>query len=211
MLSSRSVRELLQPFAVDLADDQVEQVLVYLDLLLRWNRKINLTAIRTPEECITRHFGESFLLSRIDPLTGSLLDVGSGAGFPGLALKILCPEIPMLLLEPVGKKRAFLKEVINVCQLSSVEVAGSTIEQLSREEPRDFFDVVTIRAVGNLGRLVPHALECLKASGHLCLWIGSDQAEAILRSEAPVEWKDPVPIPLARRRQILVGSKLYIS
>ncbi|MCL5006402.1 MAG: 16S rRNA (guanine(527)-N(7))-methyltransferase RsmG [Acidobacteria bacterium] len=211
MLSRRSVRELLEPFAVDLSDHQVEQILTYLNLLLRWNQKINLTAIRTPEECVTRHFGESFLLTRIIPLAGTLLDVGSGAGFPGLALKIPCPEITALLLEPVAKKRAFLKEVANVCRLGSVKVSGARIEELSWQAAREMFDLVTIRAVGRLSDLIPHALGCLKVSGHLCLWIGSDQVEAVLGGKSDVDWMQPFPIPLSHQRQILVGTKLYVS
>jgi 16S rRNA (guanine527-N7)-methyltransferase len=210
MLPSRSVRELLTPFEVDLSADQLEQVQTYLDLLLRWNQKINLTAIRTPQECVSRHFGESFFLSCCIPLAGNLLDVGSGAGFPGLALKILLPELSATLLEPVGKKRAFLKEVINACRLTSIKVVGSTLEEFSRQQGCEAFDLVTIRAVGKLSHLIPRALDCLKASGRLCLWIGSDQAEEILRFEARVKWKDPVPILLAQKRQILVGTKLYI-
>jgi len=210
MLSSRSVRELLKPFAADLSDDQLEQVQAYLDLLLRWNQKINLTAIRTPQECVTRHFGESFLLSHVIPMAGNLVDVGSGAGFPGLALKILLPELGVTLLEPVGKKRAFLKEVINACRLNSIKVVGSTIEEFSRQQGCEAFDLVTIRAVGRLRQLLPHALSCLKARGRLCLWIGSEQVEEMLRTEAPVKWGIPVPIPLSQERQILVGTKLYI-
>ncbi|MGH9403017.1 MAG: 16S rRNA (guanine(527)-N(7))-methyltransferase RsmG, partial [Terriglobia bacterium] len=84
----------------------------YLGLLLRWNEKINLTAIRTPEECVTRHFAESLFLARHEQLNGRLLDIGSGAGFPGLALKVAVPELAVTLLEPVAKKRAFLKEVV---------------------------------------------------------------------------------------------------
>jgi 16S rRNA (guanine527-N7)-methyltransferase len=205
------VREWLKPFAVDLSDHQVEQVIVYLNLLLRWNQKINLTAIRTPEECITRHFGESFLVSRAIPLAGSLLDVGSGAGFPGLALKILHPEITALLLEPTGKKRAFLKEVINTCRLNSVKVSQWTLDELVSQQASEVFDIVTIRAVGSLKRLLTPALETLKLGGHLCLWIGSGQAETISDDELRVEWKAPMEVPNSQKRQILIGSKLYIS
>jgi 16S rRNA (guanine527-N7)-methyltransferase len=208
MLSGPGVRELLKPFAVALSEHQIEQVLTYLDLLLRWNQKINLTGIRTPQECVTRHFGESFIVSHAIPLAGTLLDVGSGAGFPGLALKIFRPELSATLLEPVGKKRAFLREVINTCRLTSIKVSGSTIEELSRQEQCEAFDLVTIRAVGKLRQLLPHAMNCLKANGHLCLWVGSEQAWEMMRTESLVEWIPPVPIPLSQKRQILVCKKL---
>lgn len=210
MLSGQSVRQLLEPFAVDLSDDQVEQVLTYISVLLRWNQKINLTAIRTPEECVTRHFGESFFLSRVIPLVGSLLDVGSGAGFPGLALKVLCPELRVVLLEPVGKKRAFLREAISACCLTTVRVSGLTLEELSRQPDFETFDLITMRAVGKLRQLLPHALHCLKVSGYLCLWVGSEQADEMMRSKARVEWSIPAPIPLSLKRQLLVGRSLKI-
>src|SRR5579885_3761947 len=89
MLSPETVRELLEPFSIQLSEADIDKIQQYVDLLLRWNQKINLTSIRTPEECLTRHFGESFLLARMFPLQGRLLDIGSGAGFPGLALKLI--------------------------------------------------------------------------------------------------------------------------
>src|SRR3990172_6627889 len=121
MLSVSRVSNLLEPFGLDLHRHQIEQVRAYLELLMRWNQRINLTAIRTPEGCATRHFGESLYLARWVELRGKLLDIGSGAGFPGLALKICSPELAVTLLEPVAKKRAFLKEVARACGFSEVE------------------------------------------------------------------------------------------
>jgi hypothetical protein len=116
------LHQLLQPFGLDLTPEKAEKTLAYLTLLLRWNQKINLTAIRDPEECVTRHFGESLFIARHMQLHGSLLDIGSGAGFPGLALKIAFPEISTTLLEPVAKKRAFLKEAARTCGFDKVNV-----------------------------------------------------------------------------------------
>ena len=86
MLSEARARTLLEPFQLNLTSEQVRDLLTYLELLLSWNRRINLTGVRSAEECITRHFGESLYLARSVPLEGRLLDIGSGAGFPGLAL-----------------------------------------------------------------------------------------------------------------------------
>ena len=107
MVDETRLRELLQPYGLELSSFQAGQILSYLNLLLRWNQKINLTAIRDPEECVTRLFGESLFLARRLELYGHLLDIGSGAGFPGLALKIVFPDIFVTLLEPIAKKRAF--------------------------------------------------------------------------------------------------------
>jgi 16S rRNA (guanine527-N7)-methyltransferase len=208
MLSESRVRELLDPFEVELTSAQIGCLLTYLDLLVRWNQKINLTAIRTPEECVTRHFGESLYLARWVRLEGTLLDIGSGAGFPGLALKIALPGLAATLLEPVAKKRAFLKEVARACEMKSVEVRAERLEQLGRQRPVPSFDAVTARAVGPLDRLVPEAAACLKVGGHLCLWLSHSQAASLAGTRSLLEWQSHIPLPLSREREIWVGARL---
>lgn len=206
MLDRNAVRKLLSPFDVSLSDDGTDKLLEYLALLLRWNRKINLTAIRTSEECVTRHFGESFFLSHAVALHGSLLDIGSGAGFPGLALKLLNPGLAVVLLEPVAKKRAFLKEVARTCQMAPVEVLESRVQDFARAEPRQFFDLITVRAVGGLETLIPAALRLLQPGGFLCLWVGKQQVQEIHEAHSALDWKGPLAIPLSTGRVILVGA-----
>jgi len=206
MLTRQTVRELLAPFNARLPDEGVEALLEYLGLLLRWNQKINLTSIRTPEECITRHFGESFLMANVVPPRGRLLDIGSGAGFPGLALKLLCPALEVVLLEPVAKKRAFLKEVARACGMGLVSVLGSRAEDFSRTGESGSFDIVTLRAVGGLRSLVPAAASLLKPGGNLCLWVGSRQGRDVREDNQNFEWLEPVPVPLSLERQILAGK-----
>lgn len=206
MLDRLTVRKLLIPFDVTLSDDNVDKLLEYLALLLRWNRKINLTSIPTPEECVTRHFGESFFLSRVVPLQGRLLDIGSGAGFPGLALKLLVPDLEVVLLEPVAKKRAFLKEVARSCGMGSVRVSGSRIQEFSHEGPAHSFDLITVRAVGRLESVVPAAIGLLKPNCYLCLWVGRQQVAEICGANPDLRWQEPVSIPLSSERQILAGQ-----
>jgi 16S rRNA (guanine527-N7)-methyltransferase len=207
MLSRNGVRALLEPFEIPLADDSIDKVIVYLDLLFHWNRRINLTAIRTPEECVTRHFGESLFLSRLTTLRGRLLDVGSGAGFPGLPLKLISGDLEVVLLEPVAKKRAFLKEVSRACGLTGVDVLGRRLEEYSQGEPRPALDIITIRAVGGLESLVPIAKSLLKRNSRLCLYLGSQQARAIRAGGPDWNWQEPVAIPLSHDRQILQGTR----
>ena len=206
MLTETRVQDLLRPFELELSSSQVRQVLTYLELLLRWNEKMNLTAIRTPEECLTRHFGESLYLARSAELQGTLLDVGSGAGFPGLALKIAFPDVAATLLEPVAKKRAFLKEVARACRMGSVEVRRERLEDFVRGEPGHSFDATTMRAVGRLAELVPAVAHCLKPGGRLCLWLGHEQARELAELEPAIRWAPPITIPLTRQREILVGT-----
>ena len=207
MLDDTRLRQLLEPFGLDLSSAQADQILAYLRLLLRWNQKINLTAIRSPEECVTRHFGESLFVAKHIELRGKLLDIGSGAGFPGLALKIAFPQISVTLLEPVAKKRAFLKEAARVCGFGPVDVRGERLEDLLRATSAPAFDFATMRAVGNLDVLVPLAARCLKPGGSLVLWLTQKQAAALARIKAGLAWKDPLPIPLTRTSEIWLGLR----
>ena len=207
MLSETRLRQLLEPFGLDLSSAQAEQILAYLHLLLRWNQKINLTAIRSPEECVTRHFGESLFIARYVELRGHLLDIGSGAGFPGLALKIAFPKIAVTLLEPVVKKRAFLKEAARVCGFGPVEVRSERLEDLAGVTPAPAFDFATMRAVGNLDVLVPRAAQCLKPGGSLLLWLTQKQAVGLTQIESGLKWSEPVPIPLTRIGEVWRGIK----
>jgi 16S rRNA (guanine527-N7)-methyltransferase len=201
------LQQLLAPFGLELSFSQVNQTLAYLNLLLRWNKKINLTAIRDPEECVTRHFGESLFLARHLELRGNLLDIGSGAGFPGLALKIVFPEVLVTLLEPVAKKRAFLKEAARACGFSQVEVRGERLEDLARSTPAPTFNFATMRAVGNLEALVPLATKCLTPGGNLLLWLTADQAPVLANIKCGLIWNEPLPIPLTRAGEIWRGAK----
>ncbi len=205
MVSPSDLTSLLEPFGVQLDSQQQGQVLTYLELLLRWNQKINLTGVRRPEECVTRHFGESLMVSRHVELSGRLLDIGSGAGFPGLALKIVSPDLRVTLLEPSAKKRAFLKEVARSCEWESVEVRPERLEEFVQLARRLGFDLATARAVGSLGRLVSGAARSLRDGGRLCLWVGASQAGA-LAAGSKLAWDDPIAVPLSRSRQLWIGT-----
>jgi len=207
MLDETRLRQLLEPFGLDLSSAQADQILDYLNLLLRWNQKINLTAIRDPEECVTRHFGESLFLARHMELHGSLLDIGSGAGFPGLALKITFPRISVTLLEPTARKRAFLKEAARTCGFDQVEVRGERLEDLARATPAQAFDFATMRAVGSLNVLVPLAAQCLKPNGSLLLWLTQDQSAQLASIASDLAWSEPLPIPLTRTGIVCRGTR----
>ena len=207
MLKEPGVRKLLEPFQLDLSSSQINQLLNYLDLLLHWNRKINLTAIRTEEECVTRHFGESLYIARWVQLQGNLLDIGSGAGFPGLALRIAFPDLITTLLEPVGKKRAFLKEVTRLCGISSVDVRPERLEEFTHQSPGATFDTITARAVGHFKLLLPQAISVLKPEGRILLWIGHNQGQLVRDASELVRWIEPITIPGGREREIYVGAR----
>lgn len=205
MLDPAGIQRLLSPFDLELNPAQISQIQTYLELLLRWNSKINLTAIRSPEECVARHFGESLYLSRRVDLTGSLLDVGSGAGFPGLALRIVFPELNTTLLEPVAKKRAFLKEAARACGFGAVEVRPERLEEFALGCHAASFDTLTARAVGDHRSLVLHAINLLKPNGRICLWVGREAGNALEGVSPEIHWGEPIRIPQGREREIRVG------
>src|SRR5260370_29016051 len=114
-VDSATIARLLQPFAT-LDKQQLDQTSAYLDLLLKWNAKTNLTSVRVPEEIVTRHFGESFFAANLLLAPGrpqTVIDLGSGAGFPGLPMAIFAPAVQVALLESNARKAAFLNEVIH--------------------------------------------------------------------------------------------------
>jgi len=205
VLSEARIIELLEPFGLELDSRQLSQIQTYLDLLLRWNKRINLTAVRRPEECITRHFGESLYLGRWVELKGRLLDIGSGAGFPGLALKIPSPDLEVTLLEPVAKKRAFLKEVIRAIRLSNVDVRSERLDEWVNDCGQVRMDLVTARAVANPGEIIPLAVRCLKPGGTICLWTTRVDWQQALSAGHAIEWREPIPMPLSESREILIG------
>jgi len=207
MLVEADIHRLLDPFELELSSAQIGQIITYLELLLRWNAKINLTAIRNPEECVTRHFGESLYLARRLALDGRLLDIGSGAGFPGLALRIVFPNLTTTLLEPVAKKRAFLKEAARACGIPLVDVRADRLEEYVRTTSRAGFDAVTSRAVGQFERLVPQATELLRPGGKLCLWVSRAQGAELRHARIAVNWGAPIVLPMAREREVWVGTR----
>jgi 16S rRNA (guanine527-N7)-methyltransferase len=198
----------LSDFGLALEPRQVDQISKYTDLLLRWNRAINLTAIRDPQEMIVRHFAESMYLTRFVELRGNLLDVGSGAGFPGLALKIAQPGLSVVLLEPTVKKRAFLKEVVRECDLTGVEVDGAKVEDFCQLRGSQF-NLATVRAVGQFGTVLSATAKCLDGSGGLYLWLTSREAQVLAESEPSFnqlfDWGAPIPVPRSRDREIWRG------
>jgi 16S rRNA (guanine527-N7)-methyltransferase len=207
VLDEAHVRQLLAPFGLNLGSEQISQLIAYLELLLRWNKKINLTAIRDPEECITRHFGETLYAGHWIMLNGRLLDVGSGAGFPGLSLKIVFPDLSVTLLEPVAKKRGFLKEVARVCGMNFVEVRGERLEDFARSKSLPAYDAVTARAVGHLEQLIPLASRCLKPGGKILLWLSHKQANAMADIRGDIKKVQLISMPVGFQGQIWRGNK----
>jgi 16S rRNA (guanine527-N7)-methyltransferase len=141
------------------------QLSTYLDLLLKWNARTNLTAIRDPEEIVRRHFGESLFVAQHLGPCATLLDFGSGAGFPGLPIQIFRPEISVVLAESQNKKATFLREVVRTLSLKT-EIWAARVETMP---PSRLFDTVTMRAVDDMAVALPAATTRIALGGQLAI------------------------------------------
>jgi 16S rRNA (guanine527-N7)-methyltransferase len=165
-LSDTAIGTLLAPYLPEVPADLLPQLSTYLDLLLKWNARTNLTAIRNPEEIVRRHFGESLFAARhLNPNTSSLLDFGSGAGFPGLPIALLRPDVQVTLAESQNKKAIFLREVIRNLALTT-EVWSNRVEAMPAARR---FDAVALRAVDNMETALPAAIARITPGGQLIL------------------------------------------
>ena len=200
------LNQLLQPFvSKPTSQEQLNQLQLYLDLLLKWNAKINLTAVRDSDEIVRRHFGESLFVGERLRLAApsTLIDIGSGAGFPGLPMKILAPEIEVTLIESQQKKVAFLREVIRTLRLSAASVHAGRAEDFQFRA-----NIVSMRAVEKFESALPVAGSLLQAGGRLALLIGTSQAELARKLLPGFQWGEPIAIPESRERILLIGSLL---
>ena len=230
-MDSARISELLQPFLAAsatpqdwsspaapspkgtalLSAEQLNDISMYIDLLLRWNARVNLTAIRQPEEIVTRHFGESLFAARhllplpqLHPLitAGRLVDIGSGAGFPGLAIKIWAPDLNATLIESNQKKATFLREVIRSLTLTGIDVFPGRAEDFSTPA-----GVVTLRAVELFELMLPTAVRLVAANGRLALLIGEAQVQRARELAPDLRWSEPLPIPLSSNRVLCIGKR----
>jgi 16S rRNA (guanine527-N7)-methyltransferase len=203
VISDESIQSWIAPFHSELSALQLNQVQKYISLLLLWNQKVSLTSIENPQELVSRHFGESFFGAKFIQNVGCrLADVGSGAGFPGLALKIALPELQVFLIEQDTRKATFLNEVIRALNLEGTKVLRSQYEALGPEIAD--FDVVISRAVGDHKSLLKWALPRLSESGQAVLWIGAEDA-ARLSALPNWKWHLPHAIPNSKNRVLLSG------
>jgi 16S rRNA (guanine527-N7)-methyltransferase len=172
-LSQAEITHLIAPYLPDPLDQLVWQLSTYIDLLLKWNARTNLTAIRDPEEIVRRHFGESLFAARhLTPGTRTVLDFGSGAGFPGLPIALLHPDIQVTLAESQNKKATFLREAVRTLNLKT-EVWPSRVESMP---PARQFDAVTLRAVDKMETALPAAKARILPGGQLVILTTASQA-----------------------------------
>src|ERR1700719_2824398 len=204
--SDSAIRKALSGFQIEVNSDQVGQIQEYIRLLLVWNEKVNLTAIRDPLEILHRHFCESMFAANVVELGKCrLADIGTGAGFPGLALKILLPEAQIVLVESNFKKATFLAEVVRALRITGANVLVSRYEELGDEiAPVDF---LLARALGEFEVFLKWAASERVDAKRVVLWLGASDVEGV-RKSSRWAWDPAVTVPQSLRRVLLVGTKV---
>jgi 16S rRNA (guanine527-N7)-methyltransferase len=197
-----------------LSPKQLEYISTYINLLLKWNARINLTSVRDPEQIVTRHFGESlFTARRLFPRSEvqskmnqavpleHVIDVGSGAGFPGMPIKLWAPYVRLTLIESNQKKATFLREVVRRLQLESVDVFVGRAEGFSGDKGT----VVTFRAVEHFESITKIAAGMVASAGRLAILAGSTQLSEVRENLLDLKWEEIHDLPLSVNRSLIIG------
>jgi 16S rRNA (guanine527-N7)-methyltransferase len=203
-VDTSAIAQLLQPY-IQLDESRLIAILKYIDLLMKWNARINLTAVRAPEEMVQRHFGESFFAANqvlAERAVEKVIDLGSGAGFPGVPFAMLAPQAHVTLIESNQKKATFLRELIFQLDLKNAQVFADRGEKYVQTA-----DVVTMRAVESFGMAFPLAMKLTEPKGRIALMVGSSQVQEAISLVNKIEWNEPVPVPGGHSRVLLVGTK----
>jgi 16S rRNA (guanine527-N7)-methyltransferase len=203
--SKGAIERAAAEFQLVLDDKQVLQIQQYTKILLTWNDKINLTAIRDPLEILYRHHCESMFGAALLPVENCrLADVGSGGGFPGVPIKILRPDLTVFLIESSVKKATFLAEVVRELELTGVRVLVSRYEELGEELAP--LDVVCSRALGDFSNFLAWAASPHVDARQALLWLGGRDLDEV-RALPGWTWSEPKPVPKSLQRYLALGSR----
>ena len=198
---------------ISLPENAVESLTLYGNLLLEWNEKINLTAIKEPSEIVVKHFIDSLsLLKVIDPVSGeSLIDVGTGAGFPGMVIKILRPEVNVTLLDGHAKRFIFLEDLQNKLGIKA-ENLHIRAELASKEEKyREKFDYVTARAVARLNTLAEYCMPFVKLGGRFVSMKGPTAEQEVTHGKKAIEILGGENLTLIKENLPMDNTRFFIT
>lgn len=186
LVKMNQLKEDALQFGVELNEKQLSQFLRYYEMLIDWNEKINLTAITEFEEVLKKHFLDSISIGRFFKLNGkvSILDIGTGAGFPGIPIKIAFPDTKITLLDSLNKRVIFLNEVIKELSLENITALHGRAEDFAKKEDmREQFDFCVSRAVANLSSLSEFCLPYVKVGGTFISYKSEKAKEELVASE----------------------------
>ena len=177
-----------QKINIELDKNQIEKFYKYMDLLIEWNEKINLTAITNRKDIIVKHFIDSLTIQRYLSDAVNIIDVGTGAGFPGIPIKIVNPNLKVVLVDSLNKRINFLQDVIKKLNLDNIEVIHARAEDLGQNKKyREAFDIVTSRAVANMSVLSEYLLPLVKVGGKCICMKGSEIEEELENSKYAIK------------------------
>lgn len=178
------LKKCLDELNIEISDYQLNQFQIFYDLLLEKNKVMNLTAITEEKEVVLKHFVDSVLLLKyIEIEHSSIIDIGTGAGFPGIPLAIMCPDSEFMLLDALNKRITFLKEVVSVCKLENVSLLHARAEELGHDEKfRGKYDFCISRAVSNLSALLEYSSPFVKKKGKVITYKSEKIQEELAES-----------------------------
>ena len=182
------MQEKSRVLGIDFSVKQIEQFFDYMNLLIEWNEKMNLTAIIEPEEIILKHFIDSITILKEIEDNSKVVDVGTGAGFPGIPLSIMNNTLKITLVDSLNKRLIFLQEVINKLGLKNIEIIHARAEEFGQNKKyRENFDVSTSRAVANLSTLSEYLIPLVKVGGKIVSMKAADAHEEIKDAQKAIE------------------------
>lgn len=185
---SEKIKEYMNKINIEISDKQIEKFFDYMNLLLEWNEKINLTAITEPEDIILKHFVDCATILKYIKDEDKIIDIGTGAGFPGIPLKILNEKLDITLIDSLNKRINFLNEIINKLDLKNIVAIHARAEELARnKEYREKFDIATSRAVANLSTLSEYMLPFVKKDGMVISMKGSNIEEEVKNAKKAIK------------------------
>ena len=168
--------------------EQLEQFFVYMNLLIEWNEKMNLTAIIEPEEIILKHFIDSITILKEIKDDSKIVDVGTGAGFPGIPLSIMNPTLKITLVDSLNKRLIFLQEVVDKLKLKNIEIVHARAEEFGQNKKyREKFDISTSRAVANLSTLSEYLIPLVKLGGKVISMKAAEAQDEINEAKKAIE------------------------
>ncbi len=178
----------MKELEIELSQKQIEQFYKYMKQLIEWNEKINLTAITEPKEIIEKHFVDSATIIKHLKNTKTMIDVGTGAGFPGIPVKIIKPEIKIILLDSLNKRIKFLEEIIEKLELSNIKAIHLRAEEAGQNKQyREQFETVVSRAVSNMTKLSEYTLPLIKVGGKAIYMKGPEIEEELEKAKKAIK------------------------
>ena len=204
-VTDHTIEATLRPYGVATTPTLREAVRAYVELLLRWNQKIALTTITDPIEIVRLHFGESMFAANDVPIRhGRLADVGTGAGFPAIPIRMAVPELECVLIESNQKKATFLAEVVRTLKLDRIQIFRGRMETYPISAQK--FDFAISRALGMHQAFLDWSANQLNLSGSVIYWIGDEDGAKIAKN-TEWNWRALSRIPDSKNRSLLIGSK----